>query len=147
MLPFCGYHMGDSFAHWLAMGERPGADLPRIFYVNWFRKDEAGNFLWPGFGENARVLKWVFERCAGRADAVETPIGRTPADGALDLDGLDLASGQLAELLRIDEEGWRAELPLIARHFEQFGDRLPADLRAELEALQQRLQPRAVATT
>ncbi len=144
MLPFCGYHMGDYFAHWLAIGNREGAELPRIFYVNWFRKDEDGRFLWPGFGENSRVLKWIFERCAGTADANDTAIGRMPAAGELDVEGLELDSQQLAELLRVDEAGWNAELPLIEEHLDRFGDRLPAALRAQLEALTERLQQAAM---
>jgi len=140
MLPFCGYHMGDYFAHWLAIGNREGADLPRIFYVNWFRKDEDGRFLWPGFGENSRVLKWIFERCAGTAGADDTAIGRTPTAGSLDVEGLKLDGEQLADLLRVDEAGWRAELPLIEVHFAQFGDRLPAALRAQLDSLTERLR-------
>ena len=145
MLPFCGYHMGDYFAHWLAIGDREDADLPRIFYVNWFRKDENGDFLWPGFGENSRVLKWIFERCAGTAGATDSAIGRMPAEGSLDIEGLEIGSEQLEELLQVDEAGWRAELPLIEEHFAQFGDRLPDALRAQLEALTERLQQATVA--
>ena len=145
MLPFCGYHMGDYFAHWLAIGDREDVDLPRIFYVNWFRKDEDGDFLWPGFGENSRVLKWVFERCAGTARATDTAIGRMPAEGSLDIEGLKIGSEQLEELLQVDEAGWRAELPLIEKHFAQFGERLPDALRAQLEALTERLQQATVA--
>ena len=145
MLPFCGYHMGDYFAHWLAIGAREDANLPRIFYVNWFRKDENGDFLWPGFGENSRVLKWIFERCAGTAGATDTAIGRMPAEGSLDIEGLEIGSEQLEELLQVDEAGWRAELPLIEEHFAQFGDRLPDALRAQLEALTERLQQATVA--
>ncbi len=144
MLPFCGYHMGDYFAHWLTIGARENADLPRIFYVNWFRKDEAGRFIWPGFGENSRVLKWIFERCAGTAGATDTAIGRMPATGSLDIEGLELESEHLAELLRVDAAAWRAELPLIEEHFAQFGDRLPAALRAQLKALTERLQQAAM---
>jgi phosphoenolpyruvate carboxykinase (GTP) len=140
MLPFCGYHMGDYFAHWLRIGETADGDkLPRLFYVNWFRKDADGKFLWPGYGENSRVLAWVFERCAGRADAVETAIGRLPAADALPVDGLDLAPGAIDELLSVSDDDWRAELPLIEAHYSQFGDRLPAELRAELDALAKRL--------
>lgn len=146
MLPFCGYHMGDYFAHWLAIGAREDANLPRIFYVNWFRKDENGDFLWPGFGENSRVLKWIFERCAGTAGATDTAIGRMPAEGSLDIEGLEIGSEQLEKLLQVDEAGWRAELPLIEEHFAQFGDRLPDALRAQLEALTERLQQATVAT-
>ncbi len=145
MLPFCGYHMGDYFAHWLAIGSHENAHLPRIFYVNWFRKDDEGRFLWPGFGENSRVLKWVFERCAGTVGADDTAIGRTPTAGSLDVDGLDLDGPQMAELLRVDAEGWRAELPLIEEHFAQFGDRLPQALRTQLASLTERLQGKTTA--
>ncbi len=147
MLPFCGYHMGDYFAHWLEMGQREGARMPRVFYVNWFRKDDEGNFLWPGFGENGRVLKWIFERCSGTADAVESPIGNMPRPGALDVDGLDIDAATLEELLRVDEAGWCDELPMIEEHFATFGDRLPPQLREQLERLQQRLGLAAVAVS
>jgi len=146
MLPFCGYHMGDYFAHWLRIGAAAeAAKLPRIFYVNWFRKGADGKFLWPGYGENSRVLKWVFERVTGTAEAVETPIGRLPAPDALDLSGLRIPEAQLHELFKVDVEGWIAELPGIRKHFEKFGARLPQGLREELAALEQRLQGRAVA--
>jgi phosphoenolpyruvate carboxykinase (GTP) len=139
MLPFCGYHMGDYFAHWLEIGRREGAQLPKIFYVNWFRKDAGGRWLWPGFGENSRVLAWVFERCAGRAEARETPIGLLPAEGALPLDGLDISEDDLAELFRVDVEDWKGELPSIHEHYGQFGDHLPQALRDQLAALEARL--------
>jgi phosphoenolpyruvate carboxykinase (GTP) len=147
MLPFCGYHMGDYFTHWLEMGQREGARMPRVFYVNWFRKDDEGNFLWPGFGDNARVLKWIFERCTGTADAVESPIGHMPPPEALDLTGLEIDAATLEELLRVDEAGWRDELPMIEEHFATFGDRLPAQLREQLEKLQQRLGRAAIAVS
>ncbi len=140
MLPFCGYHMGDYFAHWLRVGA--GADpakLPRLYYVNWFRQSDKGEFLWPGYGENSRVLKWVFERVTGGGSAVETPIGNLPAPGALDLTGLELAPGALDVLLKVDAEGWLAELPLIKKHYDSFGDRLPAGLVKELSELEKRL--------
>jgi phosphoenolpyruvate carboxykinase (GTP) len=140
MLPFCGYHMGDYFAHWLAIGA--GADrekLPRIFQVNWFRKNASNRFLWPGFGENSRVLAWIAERCEGLASAVETPIGLIPAPGALPLEGLDLAPADLAALLAVDAEGWQAELPSLAEHLATFGDRLPPELLAQLDDLRARL--------
>jgi phosphoenolpyruvate carboxykinase (GTP) len=140
MLPFCGYHMGKYFQHWLRIGEREGARLPRIFYVNWFRKDDDGNFLWPGFGENSRVLAWIFRRCDGEADAEETVMGLVPTPGALDTDGLDLSAGALAELLKADPEDWRAQLPQMHEHYAQFGDALPDELRGQLEALERRLQ-------
>ena len=140
MLPFCGYHMGDYFAHYLKVGERPGAKLPRIYYVNWFRTDEDGRFLWPGYGENSRVLKWIFERCEGTADAVETPIGRLPLPADLDITGLNIPPGDLAELLSVDIDGWLEEIPLIREHFEKFGSRLPKGLARELEDLDERLR-------
>jgi phosphoenolpyruvate carboxykinase (GTP) len=140
MLPFCGYHMGDYMAHWLRIGETGDADaLPRIFQVNWFRRDGNRRFLWPGFGENARVLAWIHGRCEGTADAVDTPIGLVPAPGALETNGLDMSEAALAELLDVDTEAWRAEVPLIEEHLAQFGDRLPAAVRAELDELRRRL--------
>jgi phosphoenolpyruvate carboxykinase (GTP) len=139
MLPFCGYHMGDYFGHWLRTGRRAGARLPKVFVVNWFRKDGDGRFLWPGFGENSRVLAWVFRRCDGEADAVETPIGLVPAPGAIETTGLDLSEEGMAELLRVDPDQWKAQLPQVHEHFAQFGDRLPQELRAQLEALEERL--------
>jgi phosphoenolpyruvate carboxykinase (GTP) len=141
MLPFCGYNMGDYWAHWLKIGGRKGADLPKVFYVNWFRKSAGGDFLWPGFGENGRVLKWVFERCAGTAKASETPIGSLPAEGAIDLDGFDdFSSEDLGELLRVDVKGWLAELPLISEYYDQFGSHLPEELRDELRGMKERLE-------
>jgi phosphoenolpyruvate carboxykinase (GTP) len=140
MLPFCGYHMGDYFEHWLTLGAQADpAKLPRIYHVNWFRKGADGKFLWPGYGENSRVLKWVFERVHGTAEAVDTPIGRLPAPGALDLTGLRLGDSALEELLRVDIEGWTNELPVMKKHYEKFGSRLPQGLRHELGALEQRL--------
>jgi phosphoenolpyruvate carboxykinase (GTP) len=139
MLPFCGYNMADYFAHWLNVGATDGAVLPKVFYVNWFRKDEDGKFLWPGFGENSRVLEWVFRRCEGKAEAVETPIGLVPAPGALNTDGLDLREGALEELLAVDAEKVRAELPQVEEHLAKFGDDLPAALRQQLDALKARL--------
>jgi phosphoenolpyruvate carboxykinase (GTP) len=141
MLPFCGYNMADYFAHWLAIGRTADADrLPKIFYVNWFRKSADGRWLWPGFGENGRVLAWVFERISGRGACVDSPIGRVPpAEGGLDLEGLDIADGDLSELLRVDRDEWRAELPLIEQHYATFGEALPGELRAQLDALRSRL--------
>jgi phosphoenolpyruvate carboxykinase (GTP) len=140
MLPFCGYHMGDYFAHWLKIGAMTDAGrLPRLYYVNWFRQDENGKFLWPGYGENSRVLKWVFERVSGGGQAVETPIGRLPAEGALDTSGLDIEPAHLKMLLSVDIDGWLAELPLMKQHYEQFGSRMPEDLKLELAELEQRL--------
>jgi phosphoenolpyruvate carboxykinase (GTP) len=139
MLPFCGYHMGDYFAHWLKMGEKGGAKMPKIFYVNWFRKNGDGKFMWPGYAENARVLKWIFERCDGTAKAVDTPIGKLPAEGSLDVSGLKVAAEDVKELTKVDREGWKAELPLIKEHFAIFGAKLPKALKDELAALEKRL--------
>jgi len=139
MLPFCGYHMGDYFAHWLKMGDKGGAKMPKIFYVNWFRKSPEGKFLWPGYAENSRVLKWIFERCDDNAEAVDTPIGKVPAEGAIDVKGLDMPAGSLKDLTRVDTAGWKEELPLIREHFATFGDKLPKGLMEELEALEKRL--------
>jgi len=144
MLPFCGYHMGDYFAHWLKIGQRPGAKLPSIYYVNWFRKNADGKFLWPGYGENGRVLKWIHERVSGKGEAVNTPIGRLPTKTALDLTGLEMPEVALAELLRVDTEGWLAEVPLMKKHFEKFGAKLPKGLADELVALEQRLSAAGV---
>ena len=139
MLPFCGYNMGDYFAHWLKMGEKGGAKMPKIFYVNWFRKSPEGKFMWPGFAENSRVLKWIFERCNGTAKAVDTPIGKLPAEGALDVTGLDVAPETMKALNAVDAEGWKAELPMIREHFATFGDDLPNALKEQLAALERRL--------
>ncbi|WP_420123635.1 phosphoenolpyruvate carboxykinase (GTP) [Nakamurella sp.] len=140
MLPFIGYNAGDYFAHWIDMGK--GADagkLPKIFYVNWFRRDADGGFLWPGFGENSRVLKWVMERLEGTAAAVETPIGHVPGVGSLDVDGLDLTAEQVAAALEVDRDEWAAEIPLIEEWFAKIGDSVPSSLRDELDALKLRL--------
>jgi phosphoenolpyruvate carboxykinase (GTP) len=142
MLPFCGYNMADYWAHWLSIGERKGAKLPRIFFVNWFRKDADGKFLWPGFGDNSRVLKWVFERVSGTSEAVQTPIGLLPAEGALDTEGLGLDREREAELLKVDVEGWRKEIPDIEDFYNRFGDRVPEALRDQLGALEDRLTAR-----
>jgi phosphoenolpyruvate carboxykinase (GTP) len=139
MLPFCGYHMGDYFAHWLKVGEKGGDKMPKIFYVNWFRKSPEGKFLWPGFAENSRVLKWIFERCNGTAEAVDTPIGKVPAEGAIDTEGLDVGAADLKELLRVDTEGWKSEIPSIKEHYATFGDKLPGGLKEELSDLEKRL--------
>jgi phosphoenolpyruvate carboxykinase (GTP) len=140
MLPFCGYHMGDYFAHWLKIGARPGARLPRIYYVNWFRQDENGKYLWPGYGDNSRILEWIFDRCDGRVHAKETPIGRLPDADDLDLDGLTIPAAEIAKLLSVDKNGWLAEIPLIRQHFEKFGDRLPKELAREVDELEKRLR-------
>jgi phosphoenolpyruvate carboxykinase (GTP) len=139
MLPFCGYHMGDYFGHWLALGAREDVKLPKIFYVNWFRKDEDGKFLWPGYGENSRVLAWVFRRCQGTAEADETPIGSVPSAGAIDTEGLDVSEQAMAKLLAVDSDGWKAQLPQVHEHFARFGDRLPPELGEQLQALEERL--------
>jgi phosphoenolpyruvate carboxykinase (GTP) len=141
MLPFCGYHMADYFAYWLKVGRRDGAELPKIFYVNWFRKDDEGKFLWPGYGENSRVLAWIFRRCEGSAEADETPIGLVPRSGAggIDTDGLNISDEALTELLAVDPEEWKEQLTQVREHFELFGDRLPAELWAQLQALEERL--------
>jgi phosphoenolpyruvate carboxykinase (GTP) len=139
MLPFCGYNMADYFAHWLEIGRREGVQLPRVFYVNWFRKDADGKFLWPGFGENSRVLEWVFRRCEGKADAVETPIGLLPAEGAIDTDGLDISDEAMEELLSVNEDLVRQQLPQLKEHLAKFGSALPSELHAQLADLERRL--------
>ncbi|MFI7659796.1 phosphoenolpyruvate carboxykinase (GTP) [Micromonospora parva] len=142
MLPFIGYHAGDYFRHWIEMGKGTDGDeakLPKIYYVNWFRKDPDGSFLWPGFGENSRVLKWIVERIEGTADAVETPVGMVPAPDALDVEGLDMTPEDVRIALKVDPDEWRNELPMITDWFEKFGDKLPGVLWAELDALRARL--------
>ncbi len=141
MLPFCGYDMADYFAHWLEVGRAAAPDkLPKIFYVNWFRKASDGRWLWPGFGDNSRVLEWIFNRLKGEGAAADTPIGHVPAvDGGLDLDGLEVSRADLEELLRVDTDEWRAELPGIESHYATFGGRVPARLQAQVEALRERL--------
>jgi len=140
MKPFCGYHMGDYFQHWFGMGERLGAKAPRIFYVNWFRKSAEGRFLWPGFSENSRVLKWMCERVDGKIGARETPIGLMPKDGDFDLKGLDIPAGNMKALMDVDLAAWKAELPDIEQHFALFGSRLPERLRKQLEEFRKRLE-------
>jgi phosphoenolpyruvate carboxykinase (GTP) len=140
MLPFIGYHAGDYFQHWIDVGkDADAAKLPKIFYVNWFRRDEDGGFLWPGFGENSRVLKWVVERIEGRAAAVETPIGHVPTPESLDTDGLGLDDEALARVLDVDVDEWRAEVPLIQEWFTKIGDKTPTTLLTELDGLRARL--------
>ena len=140
MLPFCGYNVGDYFAHWLKLGEQADADkLPKIFYVNWFRKGDDGHFMWPGFGENSRVLDWVFRRCNGDAEAVQTPIGLVPAAGSLNVDGLEIDAADLEALLTVDEAAVSAEIDQVRGHLDSVGDSLPGTLRDELAALEQRL--------
>ena len=141
MLPFCGYNMSDYFAYWLSLpGNHERAKLPRIFHVNWFRKGEDGRFLWPGYGENVRVLDWILHRCEGTADAVRTPIGMLPPAGALDLERLVIGDGALEELLSVDLDAWRGEAESIREHFATFGEQLPPELAAQLDALESRLQ-------
>ena len=140
MLPFCGYNMGDYFAHYLKIGKTSGAKLPKIFYVNWFRTGADGKFLWPGYGENSRVLKWVFERCEGSAHANETPIGRLPSPEDLDTEGLNISEAAMKTLLSVDVDGWLAEVPLIREHFAKFGDHLPKGMAEEVDKLEQRLK-------
>jgi len=139
MSPFCGYNMGDYFQHWFEMGDRLGENAPRIFYVNWFRKGEDGRWLWPGFGENSRVLKWMCERVDGKAEAQETPIGLMPAAEDLDLGGLSIPSEDLKELLEVDSQSWQDEIPHIEGYFQQFGSHFTPRLRAQVEGLKERL--------
>ena len=140
MLPFCGYNMADYFGHWLRIGSKGNeSNLPKIFFVNWFRRDDDGRFLWPGFGENSRVLKWVFERVEGSAPAVETPIGFLPTPKDLDTSGLDVESGDLETILSVDVSGWREAVPQIREHYASFGDKLPNQLNAALDALDKSL--------
>ena len=140
MLPFCGYNMADYWQHWVTMGETKGAKMPKIYYVNWFRKDQDGGFIWPGFGENSRVLQWIFDRCEGTAEAVETPIGRLPTLDGLDFSGLDLSQDEIATLLKVDVEGWMSEIPLIKSYYEGFGDHVPKALWQELQSLKEQLE-------
>lgn len=140
MLPFCGYNFADYFTHWLEIGKASNPEaLPKIFFVNWFRRDEDGRFLWPGFGENSRVLKWVFERVNGSIDAVDTAIGRLPAEGTLDTNGLEIDAADLEAILSVDQAGWREAIPQIREHFNQFGDLLPATLQVAVDNLEAKL--------
>ena len=143
MLPFCGYNMGDYFGHWLRLG-RSLARPPAIFHVNWFRTDAAGRFVWPGFGDNLRVLLWMIRRVKGQADALETPIGLVPSEAALDWDGLALSADERASLLAVDRAEWQGELPEMRAFFERFGTRLPGELAGSLETLEQDLSRVAV---
>ncbi len=141
MLPFCGYNMADYWGHWLSVGKATAPEkLPKIYQVNWFRKDAAGNYIWPGYGENSRVLAWIIDRLEGLTEAVETPIGRVPAAGSLDVSGMDISDDVLAELFAVDSDSWLAEADLTAEYFQLFGDRLPAALVGQLDALKARLQ-------
>ncbi|HEY6524982.1 MAG TPA: phosphoenolpyruvate carboxykinase (GTP) [Solirubrobacteraceae bacterium] len=141
MLPFCGYHMGDYFAHWLRVAKRDGAQMPRVFYVNWFRKDDDGKFMWPGFGENSRVLAWIFGRLTGDAAAEETAIGLVPTlgEGGIDTTDLDVSKETMAKLLEVDHDGWAQQLPQMKEHYATFADKLPAELAEQLRTLEQRL--------
>jgi phosphoenolpyruvate carboxykinase (GTP) len=140
MLPFCGYNMADYFEHWLRIGrERDPEKLPRIFLVNWFRKDDDGRFIWPGFGENIRVLEWICRRCDGEGETRETPIGLVPAGGEIDTEGLDLAAEAIGELLRVEPDLVREQLPQVKEHLARFGDRLPAEIQSQLDALERRV--------
>jgi phosphoenolpyruvate carboxykinase (GTP) len=141
MLPFCGYNMGDYFAHWIKIGKKSSEDkLPKIFYVNWFRKNAEGKFIWPGYGENSRVLAWVFDRCDGKDNAVETPIGLMPKDGAINTTGLNVSAADMKTILSVDVEGWKKEIADIREnHYPKFGKKLPKELVKEMEGLEKRL--------
>jgi len=139
MTPFCGYNMGDYFQHWLDMGGRLGDKAPRIFYVNWFRKSEDGKFLWPGFSDNSRVLKWMCERIDGKAGARRTPIGLLPIEGDIDLSGLNISADDMGELLRVEADDWKAEIPDIDNHFAKFGNRLPERLKKQFQEFKKRI--------
>src|SRR5437764_5622826 len=141
MLPFCGYNMADYFGHWLRIGSQAAdrSKLPKLFWVNWFRKSPEGKFLWPGYGENSRVVKWVLERIAGETEAVDTPIGRVPTVEAIDTSGLDIERNTLDQLVQVDSESWRQEIPLIEGHYATLGERLPQELEDQLASLEKRL--------
>jgi phosphoenolpyruvate carboxykinase (GTP) len=139
MLPFCGYNMADYFAHWLALGRKHPNRMPRIFLVNWFRKDDDGKFIWPGFGENSRVLEWIFRRCDGEGEVVETPIGLVPTPDSLDTDGLDCSADEIEHLLEVDPREVAAQIPQVEEHLARFGDRLPDEIQRQFDALRARL--------
>lgn len=139
MLPFCGYNMGDYFQHWINMGDKLGDKAPKVFYVNWFRK-ENGKFLWPGYGENSRVLKWMVDRLENKVKGVKSPIGIIPAAGELDLTGLQMPKEQMEQLMKVDVSEWKNEVKLVEEHFARFGKRLPARLQKQLDELRARLQ-------
>jgi phosphoenolpyruvate carboxykinase (GTP) len=140
MLPFCGYNMGDYFNHWLDIGKATDEEkLPKIFFVNWFRKDENGKFLWPGFGDNIRVIKWMFQRCNGNAEANKTPVGYLPTKESLDLSGIDVPHKNLNSILSIDKDEWREEADAMRDYYKQFGNKLPEELKLELDQLEERL--------
>jgi phosphoenolpyruvate carboxykinase (GTP) len=141
MLPFIGYHIGDYFQHWLDMGKKLGDKAPQIFHVNWFRMDDDGNFIWPGFGDNMRVLDWIVNRCAGKADAVETPIGYEPKPEDINIEGLEgeVTLDTIKELLRVDKESWREDLDSIKEFYAKIGDKLPQEMKDELAKLEKNL--------
>jgi len=139
MLPFCGYNMADYFGYWLSLKGREGAKLPRLFYVNWFRKDDDGKFLWPGFGDNIRVLAWIFRRCDDEAAAEESLLGLVPGEGEIDIDGLDVGEDDMRELRNVDAAALRDQLPQMKQHFAQFGDRLPEGISEQMADLERRL--------
>ena len=140
MLPFIGYHVCDYLQHWLDIGEKTEeSKLPKIFYVNWFRKDEEGNFMWPGYGENSRVLKWICERVSGKGKAVKTAIGYMPTPDAIDTEGLDISEETMKELLTINKEDWLKEIESIKEHYKTFGSKLPKELENQLAALEKRV--------
>jgi phosphoenolpyruvate carboxykinase (GTP) len=139
MLPFCGYNMGDYFGHWLDMGKKLGDKAPKIFNINWFRTDEKGNFLWPGFGDNARVLKWIYERINGKADAKKTAIGYVPTSDSLDLKGLNIKKEDVEKVLEVKNDDWKKEVPAQKEFFDKFGNRLPKEMTEELKAFEKRL--------
>ena len=132
--------MADYWGHWINIGKKAGVKLPKIFYVNWFRKNDDGKFIWPGFGENSRILKWIFERCNGSGKAVETPIGNLPAIESLYLEGLKLSEHEISQLLRVEIDGWLAEIPLIQAYYESYSGRTPIELLDELAQLKERLE-------
>jgi phosphoenolpyruvate carboxykinase (GTP) len=138
MLPFCGYNMGDYFGHWLHMGTAV-KNPPKIFHVNWFRQNDAGKFIWPGFGENMRVLRWVLERCEGKGQAAESPIGMLPTAGAIDRDGIDVDDATMKELASVSKDDWRKEAEGVGEFYAKFGARLPAEMERQRAALVKRL--------
>ena len=140
MIPFCGYNMGDYFKHWLEMGEKLGDKAPKIFNVNWFRTDDDGNFLWPGYGDNARVLNWIIDRCEGKADAVETAIGFVPKPEDIDLTDLDMDIETLKSILKVDKDVWAKEAAEIEEHYKKFGDKLPKELKDQLDTLKKNIE-------
>jgi phosphoenolpyruvate carboxykinase (GTP) len=140
MLPFCGYNMADYMKHWLEIGRKGDPEkLPKVFVVNWFRKDDDGNFIWPGFGENIRVLEWICRRTAGEGEAVETPIGLVPPPGDIDTEGLEISGDAMETLLKVDPDEVRQQIHQVESHLAQFGKRLPDEVRGQLEGLEERL--------